>query len=97
MGERKGLWTKEKAGSEISASDKRLRRYVSIYAKRRAYEKTKQMFLKGSRNYLKDGEAIVTVAEASRRAMEMANGAGKRGGQHGRGTLGHIQMDIHQS
>lgn len=74
MGERKGLWTTEKAGSEISITDKRLRRYVGIYAKRRAYEKTKRMFLKGSANNLKVDEAIVTVAEASRRAVEMKNG-----------------------
>lgn len=76
MGERKGLWTKEKAGSEISATDKRLQRYISIHTKRRAYEETKKWFLKGSVNNLKQDEVLVTVAEASRRAMETANGTG---------------------
>ncbi len=73
MGERKDLWTRENADSEISATDKRLRRYISVYAKRRAYEKTKRMFLKDSANNLKVGEAFITVAEASRRAAEKTN------------------------
>ncbi len=76
MGEQKGLWTKESAGSEISATDKRLRRYISIDAKRRAYQKTKRMFLKNSANNPKEDEAIVTVAEASRRAVETINRTG---------------------
>lgn len=76
MGERKGLRTKEKAGSKISVTDKRLRRYVNIHAKKQAYEKTKRWFLKGSANTLNEDEAIVTVAEASRRALETTNGAG---------------------
>ena len=76
MGERKGLWTKENASSEISATDKRLRRYVGIDVKRRAYEKTKRWFLKGSAINLKENEAIVTVSEASRRAVEITNGTG---------------------
>ena len=77
MGEQKGFWTKENASSEISATDKRLRRYVGIYSKRRAYEETKRMFLKGSVNNLKVDEAVVTVAEASRRAAEAMNGSGR--------------------
>ena len=81
MRERKGLWTKVKAGSEISAADKRLRRCIGIDADGRAHEETIWLSFKEAEkdlneNDLKEKEAIITVAEASRRAAEAINGAG---------------------
>ena len=75
MGKLKSLWTKGNTGSEISAADKRLRRYVGIDADRRANEETKWMSLEDATNNPKEEEAVINLAEASRRAAEAINGA----------------------
>ena len=67
---RNGLWTKEQTGSKITVADMRLRRYVSIYAAKRAadrqaYEESKMFCLVEATNDLKE-EAFANVATASR-------------------------------
>ena len=86
MRERKGLWTKENTGSEISEVDKRLRRYIGIDAERRALEEAKWLPTNQVAEDIhengphesapKEKEAFITVAEASRRAAEAFNGSG---------------------